>query len=138
MIEAELTTLVLADDDVEALVGTRMYPIIAPQNSTLPYIIYRRLSTSRPTTHDDSAGYAQAIVQLTVWADKYDEAKGLAEEVRQVLDCYNANDWDNHDVSGVLVLDEKDVASLPEAAGEVPLFGVQLDVEVMFSEPQEA
>lgn len=139
MIEADLKTLALADDDVEASIGDRFYPHQAPSGAEYPYVIFSRLSTTRPTPHDDSAGHAKATIRLAVWHTSYEDAKESAETLRVALDNYqNGATWDDHEVSGVLIVDERDTYAAPQAASEQPIFGVILDVEVSYTEPQEA
>jgi hypothetical protein len=51
MIEAALRAVLIAHPDVAALAGGRIYPLILPQNPTLPAIAYQRISNLADSTH---------------------------------------------------------------------------------------
>lgn len=71
----------------EGLSGIPIYPVLSPGEETLPYIIYRRTSTS------DSA--VKSNVRETVsfevdcYADKYESAVNLAEKARAAFSIGN-------------------------------------------------
>ena len=74
---------VLTDDtDVAALVGTRVYSGILPQNPTYPAV------TIQPITEDDNNTLASrpalrwARLQIDAWAETYAGAKDLHDKVR--------------------------------------------------------
>ena len=77
---------VLTDDtDVAALVGTRVYSGILPQNPTYPAV------TIQPITEDDNNTLASrpalrwARLQIDAWAETYAGAKDLHDKVRAAL-----------------------------------------------------
>ncbi len=68
--------------DVSDLVGTRVYPMKAPQDVDLPYIVYQQISRT-PENH--ATGTTQTNfqrIQVSCWAEDYDGAQALALAVR--------------------------------------------------------
>ena len=88
-IESGLYAHLTSDPDVSALVGDRIYPLLVPQDATLPAIAYQRISTGRDETHTGPSGLSQARIQLTCIADSYDAAKAVADAVRSSLDGFS-------------------------------------------------
>jgi len=87
-VEQAIVQLLKADTDVAALVGTKIYPQIAPQNKVYPYIVYH-LVTEIPLRHLASASnLSYSRQQLDIFADTYAKAKDLAEKVFQALDGF--------------------------------------------------
>jgi len=70
--------------DVVALLGTRIYPILAPQTAPFPYITYQVISQNPNETmgcvlEDD------ARVQLSIFAKEYMEVWAISAATRQAL-----------------------------------------------------
>lgn len=85
-IEEGLYELLTMDTAVAALVGTRIYPLLVPQDADLPAMAYQRISGPRDHTHSGASGLAMARMQLTYLASSYAAVKALAEAVRAALD----------------------------------------------------
>ncbi len=68
------------------IVGTRIYPLVIPQDATLPAIAYQRLSGPREHSHDGASGMAWARMQLAITGETYSSAKATAELVRAAMD----------------------------------------------------
>lgn len=86
--EEGLFAFLTADAGVSALVATRVYPNVAAQDASLPYIVYQRISTPRVGSHSGPSGLAHPRFQLTCADDSYSGAKALADSVRSALDGY--------------------------------------------------
>ena len=78
MITATFRTLLLSDSDLAELVGTRIYPMSAPDTSLTPLILYQRITE----THDSDTGLSQTRIQTDCYADTYDDVSELAETVK--------------------------------------------------------
>jgi hypothetical protein len=93
-LEYQLRLFLLADPDIAALVGTRVYPSPAPQNAEMPCITFQRVSTDREYSLDGRSGLAGPIIQIDCWSDapeyagKYATAKTVAETVRLILESF--------------------------------------------------
>jgi hypothetical protein len=88
-LEQGLVAHLQSDAGVSALVETRIYPLVVPQDATLPALAYQRISGPRDHAHDGPTGLARARVQLTYVASTYAAAKELAEAARAALDGFS-------------------------------------------------
>ena len=84
-VETLVYTTLTGDAGVAALVGTRVYPAIIPQDAALPALAYQRISSQAIQWQDGSAAPIRPRIQVTAVADDYSEAKGLAAAVRSAL-----------------------------------------------------
>lgn len=127
-LEDALRTYTLADGGVAALVGTRMYPRMLPQNATLPALVYQRIDTRRLHDLDGPDGLPRPRMQITCWGTLPATAAGLAATVRQRLDGYRGA-MGAVAVESCLLVGERDVND-PEAGRS----GVALDFMIQFQE----
>ena len=74
----------LADATVAARFGSRIYPLIAPQNASMPYIIYSRSGSPMQVASGTNASRT-ATINLQIVDDDYDDAWTAADEVSAVL-----------------------------------------------------
>ena len=66
---------------------TRIIPVHVRQRTTLPYIVYTRISGSQ---YNGLAGYLDTerpAIQVDVYSTSFSQAKSLAENVHTVLDA---------------------------------------------------
>lgn len=92
-LEEGLVAKLLAMAGVTSLVGTRIYPLVEPQDASLPAIVYQRISGPRDHVMEGASGLAMARMQLTMLASTYSGAKALAEAVRAALDGVGHATW---------------------------------------------
>jgi hypothetical protein len=52
--EQNVYTVLAATAGVTALVGNRIYPVQAPTNAQLPYLVYQRIATEPVVTHEQT------------------------------------------------------------------------------------
>lgn len=90
MLEAGLYSHLAANAGVSALVSTRIYPLLLPQEPTLPALVYQRISTN-PLGHsqDGPNHLARVRMQLRCHGATLLAAKQLADAVRAALDGYS-------------------------------------------------
>ena len=77
-----LRTILLADVDVAAIT-TRIFPRV-PQTPTLPCITIEKISGDQDSLLD----YAHPRMQVTAWAESYEDGEDLATAIRQILQRY--------------------------------------------------
>lgn len=88
-IEAAVYSILTADSTLSALVGTRIYPNVVPQDVTLPAVAYQRISTSRVYSHSPGVSQlARPRFQFTSVARSYSDVKAVANALRGALDAY--------------------------------------------------
>lgn len=68
------------------LVGFRVFPIIAPVSAGLPFILYQRSTIERSQTLANPMGVPRVSVQLDTYAATYEQAREVADLLRQNLD----------------------------------------------------
>jgi hypothetical protein len=85
-IRQAISAALLADVPLVALVGTRVYPLVVPQTSTLPALAWRVTGIERQ--HDLDGPTGRAVCDLTVWSvsKRLADDEAVAEAVRQLLD----------------------------------------------------
>jgi len=111
-IEEGLYSKLAADSGVSALVSTRIYPLLVPQDASLPAIAYQRISGPRDHAHDGATGLALARVQVTCLGSSYDETKDVSEAVRAAIDG-GAGTWGSTTVGACLLENERDEWATP-------------------------
>lgn len=68
-------------------VDSRIYPLLLPQNPTLPAVTYVRISS--PELHTfERAFLPHPRFQFDCWAESYARAKDVAAQVQAALDLY--------------------------------------------------
>ena len=76
--------LLLADEEIQALVGDKIFPSIAPTDTPSPFVVYERDAYS---TYDTKFGIyrEEAKVVFEVVTDDYDEGLQIAVAIHRVL-----------------------------------------------------
>lgn len=82
MIEAALVTRAAAVSGLTALIGSRFYPQMMPQNPTYPAVTYFLVAAPRETAMGADPGIVYAHLQLSAWSTDYLEATNVAEQLR--------------------------------------------------------
>jgi len=74
---------------VTDIVSTKIYPEIAPQNETQPYIVYSIVSNSPSDTKEDNGNIDEAQIEVYCFNTKYSLAIDLGVAVRAALERKN-------------------------------------------------
>lgn len=69
------------------LIGTRIYPLLLPQDPVLPAVTYQRISTPRMHAFERSF-LPHPRFQFDCWATTFPAARAVAEQVKLALDVY--------------------------------------------------
>lgn len=85
MSETGIYSALTNDSDVSGLVSTRVYPVIAPQNVTAPYVVYQRITGAHLNDLDGSLGISDVRFQVDAYATTYAQAKTLAGYIKTAL-----------------------------------------------------
>lgn len=115
-IEQAVYYKIVNDTDIEALIGTRFYTAgDVPQNVTLPYMTYQRISGVRHR-HQAGAGLVEARYQFNCYATKQIGAAALGTALRAALERYRGDMGEAGStiaVRGAFVQDDSDQGSPP-------------------------
>ena len=88
VIEEALQYHLVNDTDVKALISSRAYPNVIPQDAALPALAYQVISRPGGMAHDGPTGIAWPRFQITAQADTFSEIVDLTNKVRVALDGF--------------------------------------------------
>jgi len=74
---------------VSTYVNRKVYPLVIPENTALPVIVYERNSDIEYTR--DGAGISSSAVDVTVLSEDYKESVDIAQAVHNTLDMYSGS-----------------------------------------------
>jgi hypothetical protein len=74
---------------VTDIVSTKIYPEIAPQNESQPYIVYSVVSNSPTDTKEENGNVDEATIEVYCFNTKYSTAIDLGVAVRAALERKN-------------------------------------------------
>lgn len=126
--------LLKADDAVVALVGDRIYREMAPQDVSLPNLVYQTVAEDELQSHDGLSGLTTETIQIAADAATHREAKALSIAVREAITGYRGTP-----VSGGVMVNHiihRGGRSEPEAVvhgDEMPVRRHVVDYEIAYS-----
>lgn len=97
-IEIALRELLVEDEAVAGLVGTRVYPLVLPQNPTLPAVVYQEMHSQALAAADGDTGRRESSFQLSYWAASYAGAKAGKAALLALLVGYSGGGIERIDV----------------------------------------
>jgi len=124
--EAAIYTILAADGPTAALVGTRIYPVYAPQAAVQPMVVFTEVSSTRDYSTGGSTGLEVTRFQVTCWATSPDGAIALAAAVLTALDGYSGTAG-SQVIQFMELISRYDIPSLSPADESQREFGKALD-----------
>lgn len=111
MIESNLVDLLRADATVTSIAADRIYPVLLPDESTLPAITYQVIATTPLYALDERINLTRYRIQIDAWAKwpSYAQAKSLAEAIRVVLDGYSGPRPDGSRIDSIIQVGATDL-----------------------------
>jgi hypothetical protein len=85
MIEEALYSHLSTSTALTAIVSDRIYPMMMPQDPTLPAITYQRISNSPVNTLGGFSSLDNPHIQFDCWTTSYSAAKALGDKLRKAL-----------------------------------------------------
>lgn len=79
-----LRELILSDEDIQNRIGDKMFPLIAPEKTTFPFVIYQRSSTYGEYNKDFLTDYIVNI-DVIVFSSKYADVIELAGLINKCI-----------------------------------------------------
>jgi hypothetical protein len=83
---------------VSALVGNRISPLVLPQGSAFPAIVYSEININPNFTKDANSRLDQTRVQIDCLALTYEDASELADAVRDALNVVTPGEYNGVNV----------------------------------------
>ena len=87
------------DEALNTILKNQVFPLIAEEKTTFPFIVYRRNSIRKASTKD-YINDEIASVEIVVASDKYAQSVEIAERVRFVLE-HGGYDGENFSVDNI-------------------------------------
>jgi hypothetical protein len=107
------------DPDVAALLGGRIYPVIAPASAALPFATWRRSNVTRETTLGGPLGMPSVSLAVDIYAESYAAVRQIADRLRAVLNGFAGGVGNYMHVSIVSLQSESD-GFVQLAGGDLP------------------
>ena len=109
--------------------GSRVFPVIAPQNTPYPLVCYRRLSASPVTSLSGNVGRPVVTIETKIYAHSYAEALDAAEAVRKALDKFTGT-LEGCTIQRTTWSQESDNAEVPQDGQMLPDYTVSHSYEM--------
>lgn len=131
--EAVLRAALTNNATVAALLGTKVYPVVAPAEATYPFVTWRRIQVLRQQTLANPMGVPKVTVEFSIYGATYDQARQVADAMRQVLDGYRGT-VDNTTVQYASVENETDDFVSLTGAELPPSYQIAMTVDTWWTE----
>lgn len=99
--------------ELSALIGTRLYPVLIPQEVAEPAVAYQVITGLPTRSHTGYSNHQATRIQFTCQAGSYSQAKAVSKAVRHCWESFRGT------VSGILIggaFVENEFDTGPEAA----------------------
>lgn len=112
---------------LQAVIGARCFPSVAPQETTFPYLTVQRLGVGAHYHTEGVSGTQDTLVQVDCWAvgprgGGALQAQQVAQLVRQAVEAYPTQEdspaMDGLDIDGIFVESEIDDAEYADDGSE--------------------
>lgn len=132
--EAVIRNALVANTAVAAIVGTRVFPVLAPATAAIPFATYRRSGVQRAHTLSGPMGMPTVILSLDLYAETYEAVRELADTCRVCLDGYGTALTDSIVVNNVSLDNESD-GFVQLAGGDTPpVYSVSQTYSIIWKE----
>ena len=120
--------ILVNDSDVSALVGTRIFPNVAPQTTTFPFIIYDVTGVSPNDTKEGPSTLDTNDVMISCYSETYDEASDLAQKIRVAMDRINQGVYNDETIQSSQFQSYNDI--FDDTSGDAGIYRKALDFEI--------
>ena len=125
---------------IEAAAGCNAYPKDSPDDAVAPYAVYERSATSRPLALSDSldspaGGSAQsptAAMTVQVFSQDYLDVWAKAEAIVAAVHMFSG-EAGGVTIESSIVVDEKDAEPIFYEGEDLPIYVVEITLEVRWS-----
>lgn len=77
---------ITSDSVLAVSLGTRVFPLVAPDGTTFPFVVYTRANVYPNTQTKDGWVDDRVSFQITIASEKYNESATLANRVRDLFE----------------------------------------------------
>lgn len=79
----------ITDAAITGICGLNIFPDIAPQNGTYPFVVYTMISSTPVDFKDGQSNLEEIDVQLDIYGNNYDTIMDLNNKIRNRLDRFS-------------------------------------------------
>ena len=101
MVTAGIFSLLSQNSSINALIGTRIFPVLLPERATLPAVTYQVISMKPQYELQNRVNVTNLRLQIDAWAETYADAKSAVSAIVAVLDNFSGTLPDSTQVFGV-------------------------------------
>lgn len=131
--EAVLRSALVGSTAVTSIIGTKIYPVVAPASTTVPFVVWRRTGIERSQTLTTPMGMPRVSVEYSIYGTTYEQARSVADAMRVVLDGYGGT-VDNTEVKHTSLEDESDDFVQLAGADLPPVYQVTQQYDIWWQE----
>lgn len=131
--EAFLYQQLVRHTGVAMEVGFRVYPLLAPQGTPLPLVVYQRTSTERPQALVGNVGNPVVTLQVTTYGTSYTAVKNIARMIRLAVDG-RTGAFSGVTIQRTTLVTEADGVDMPADDQMLPYYNVQQSFEFRINE----
>lgn len=73
-----------SDNNLKKIIGDKIYPLIADEGTTFPFVIYSRIGIDQQSSKDSTDDEIRVLVQVA--ANNYQQSVEIAELIRSILE----------------------------------------------------
>lgn len=137
-VEEDLYAYLLGCHIVTDLIGTRLYPVEAPQEATRPFIVYEILTRDRDDTQAGENGLVRVGIQFDCQAATYTAVREIEEALRGRFYRFFHRYMGTTFVQSAEISDATDEDSPPVFADAQGIYHSRVDLELWYEEPVPA
>jgi len=131
--EAAIRNTLVSDAGVSAVVGSKIYPVLAPSEAALPFITWRRMAVQRQQSLSGPVGVPSVMLSVDLFAETYEAVRELADKVRLALDGWGGT-FQNTVVSNVSLENEADGFATLAGGDLPPVYTIQMTFNILWQE----
>jgi len=114
--------------DVFNLVGTRIFPNVAPQTTQFPFIIYDVNSVEPTDTKDGVSTLDTNNIMISCYSETYSQASDLAKKIRISMDRINNGTYGGEEIQSSEFQSYNDI--FDDTSGNAGVYRKALDFQI--------
>ena len=114
--------------DVFDLVGSRIFPNVAPQTTQFPFIIYDVTGVQPNDTKDGVSTLDTNNVMISAYSETYSQASTLAQYIRIAMDRINSGTYNQEEIQSSQFQSYNDI--FDDTSGDSGIYRKALDFEI--------
>ena len=116
------------DNAVRTLVGTRIFPNVAPQTTEFPFIIYDVNGVTPNDTKDGVSTLDTNSVMISCYSETYSQASDLAKKIRIAMDRINEGTYNDEQIQSSQFQSYNDI--FDDTSGDSGIYRKALDFDI--------